>query len=133
MKTCRKVWDCCCYLCVNWLFNCVNSGAYTFIHLSGDPYCTSALEVLAVRIKDIVLTGVVTILSVVIYIIIFQLFQILIRIGITSLTCLSAYVIVKNVEPYKSEVIDTTLMMIIVGLLGFTISSFFVSLYSQAM
>jgi hypothetical protein len=88
---------------------------------------------LAVRIKDIVLTGVVTILSVVIYLIILQLFQILIRIGITSLTCIAAYAIVKNVEPYKSEVIDTTLMMIIVGLLGFTISSFFVSLYSQAM
>lgn len=39
----------------------------------------------------------------------------------------------KNVEPYKTEVHDTTLLMIIVGLLGFTISSFFVSLYSQAM
>ena len=43
MRTCRKIWDCCCFICVNWLFNCVNSGAYTFIHLSGDPYCSSAL------------------------------------------------------------------------------------------
>jgi len=94
MKTCRKIWDCCCFVCVNWLFNCVNSGAYTFIHLSGDAYCSSALEVLAFRIKDIVLTGVVTILSL--------LFQILIRIGITALTCLAAYAIVKNIEPYKT-------------------------------
>jgi hypothetical protein len=64
---------------------------------------------------------------------IFQLFQILIRIGITALTCLTAYVMVRNLEPYKTEVTDTTFLMIIVGLIGFTISSFFVSLYSQAM
>lgn len=49
------------------------------------------------------------------------------------MTCLASYAIVKNVEPFKSEVKDTTLLMIIVGLLGFTVSSFFVSLYSQAM
>ena len=40
---------------------------------------------------------------------------------------------VRNLEPYKTEVTDTTFLMIIVGLIGFTISSFFVSLYSQAM
>ena len=67
MGTCRKIWNCCCCLCVNWIFSWVNNGAYTFIHLSGDPYCTSAIEVFAVRIKDMVLTGVVSILSVVIY------------------------------------------------------------------
>ena len=66
MKGVKKFCDCCCYLCINWLFNILNNGAYTFIHLSGDAYCTSALEVLAIRIKDLVITGVVTILSVVI-------------------------------------------------------------------
>jgi hypothetical protein len=40
---------------------------------------------------------------------------------------------VRNLEPYKTEVKDTTFLMIIVGLIGFTISSFFSSLYSQAM
>jgi len=42
MRTVNKIWNCCCCLCVNWIFNWVNSGAYTFIHLSGDNYCTSA-------------------------------------------------------------------------------------------
>ena len=61
------------------------------------------------------------------------MFQALIRIGITALTCLVAYIIIKNVEPYKAEVHDSSLTMLVVGLIGFTISSFFVSLYSQAM
>ena len=62
-----------------------------------------------------------------------QMFQILIRIGITALTCLIAYIILKNVEPYKSQTHDTSLTMLIVAVISFTISSFFVSLYSQAM
>lgn len=65
MRSWKKFCDCCCYLCANWLFNCLNNGAYTFIHISGDSYCSSALEVAAIGIKDIVITSVVTILSVV--------------------------------------------------------------------
>ena len=61
----QKFCSCCCFLCVSYLFNCFNSGAYTFIHLAGDSYCTSAWEVLSLKIKDPVSTGVVTFMSVV--------------------------------------------------------------------
>jgi hypothetical protein len=61
------------------------------------------------------------------------LFSVLIRVGLTALVCLLAYIIVKNVQPYKTEVVDSTLTMVIVGLIAFTISSFFVSLYANAM
>lgn len=37
-----KFCNCCCFLCVTYLFNWFNSGAYTFIHISGDSYCSSA-------------------------------------------------------------------------------------------
>lgn len=61
------------------------------------------------------------------------LFSVLIRVAITALTVFTCYLIFKHAEPYKSEVPDTTLANIIIGLLAFAISSFFVSLYSEAM
>jgi hypothetical protein len=61
----KKFCNCCCFLCVKWLFDCLNNGAYTFIHLSSDSYCSSAVEVISIKIKDIVITAVVTILDVV--------------------------------------------------------------------
>lgn len=103
----------------------MNNGAYAFIHMAGDTYCTSAVEVMALRLKDLVITGVVKILS--------AMFSVLIRIGITVLVLIIAFIIVKNVDPYKTQVNDSTFTMVVVGLIAFTISSFFVSLYSQAM
>lgn len=47
----RKCCNCFCYLCVAYLFNWFNNGAYTYIHLAGDSYCTSACEVASLRIK----------------------------------------------------------------------------------
>ena len=61
------------------------------------------------------------------------LIKLMILILCKNITWLVAYAIIKNVEPYKTEVQDCSLTLIIVGLLGFIISSFFVSLYSQAM
>ena len=58
------------------------------------------------------------------------LFSILIRVGITALTVLVCYIIFKNADPYKTEVPDTTLANIVIGVIAFAIASFFVSLYS---
>lgn len=55
------------------------------------------------------------------------------RIGITAATCAICYVILKNARPYSIDVPDVTAPMIVIGLIAFTISSFFVSLYSEAM
>lgn len=81
---------------MKWLFDCLNSGAYTFIHLSSDSYCSSAVEVIAIRIRDIVISAVVLVLDIVIIYLIIKLFQIIIRVGITALTLLVAYIILKN-------------------------------------
>jgi hypothetical protein len=49
------------------------------------------------------------------------------------LTVLICYILLKNLEPYKSQVQDTTLANIFIAVIAFAISSFFVSLYSQGM
>jgi hypothetical protein len=54
-------------------------------------------------------------------------------VGITALTVLICYIILKNVDPYKTQVADTTFANIIIAVIGFAISSFFVSLYTQGM
>lgn len=51
MANWKKFCDCCCFLCVSYIFNCFNSGAYTFIHLASDGYCASAWEVMGLRLK----------------------------------------------------------------------------------
>lgn len=48
------------------MFNWFNNGAYTYIHLAGDSYCTSAWEVLSLRIQQPLATGIVTFLEAVI-------------------------------------------------------------------
>ena len=55
------------------------------------------------------------------------------RVGITAATCFIGYLILTNAEPYKSNGSDLTAPMVVIGILAFTISSFFVSLYSEAM
>lgn len=57
----------------------------------------------------------------------------MLRVGISALTVLICYLIFKNASPYNVEVPDTTIANIIIGLIAFSISSFFVSLYSEAM
>lgn len=52
--------------------------------------------------------------------------------GITALTILVIYLIGTNVEQYSVAMEDPTLLLIIVGLLAFAISCFFISVYSDA-
>jgi hypothetical protein len=41
--------------------------------------------------------------------------------------------ILSNAEPYSIDVPDVTAPMVVIAMIGFTISSFFTSLYSEAM
>jgi hypothetical protein len=61
-----------------------------------------------------------------------QIFTVLIRLGITFLTVLAIYLILTNVSSYSS-VQDPTLILIIVGLVAFAISCFFIAVYSEGM
>lgn len=53
--------------------------------------------------------------------------------GITFLTVFVVYLIIQYVPSYRDTVQDATLILIIVGLVAFTISCFFISVYSDAM
>lgn len=57
----------------------------------------------------------------------------IVRLGITALTILAVYIIATKVERYKTSIEDPTLILVIVGLLAFAISCFFISVYSDAM
>lgn len=39
----RKCCDCLCWLCIGKLFDWFNAGAYTYINVTGDSYCTSSI------------------------------------------------------------------------------------------
>lgn len=64
-NNCKRFCDCCCFICATYLFKCINSGAFTYIHLASDSYCNSALEVAGTKLKNPVLTGVVSFMGVV--------------------------------------------------------------------
>lgn len=55
------------------------------------------------------------------------------RLGITFLTMLLIYVIIKSTTTYREDVQDSTLILIVVGIVSFTIGCFFISVYSDAM
>lgn len=61
------------------------------------------------------------------------LFSFLIQMAITFATVGIVYFIVNYVPKFRSEVKDGTLIFIIVGFISFTISCFFVSVYSDAI
>ena len=67
MANWKKFCNCCCFLCIKFIFDCFNTGAYTFIHLAGENYCTSAWEIVSYKIKEPVCTAVVSFMSVVNY------------------------------------------------------------------
>jgi hypothetical protein len=46
-----------------WIFNWLNSGAYTFIHLAGEGYCSSVYDAVQLRLKEMVCSSVVAFLS----------------------------------------------------------------------
>lgn len=49
---------CCC--CVGYVFNCINGGAYSYIHLTGRPYCRSAINAFSLKLREIFLTPIIT-------------------------------------------------------------------------
>lgn len=55
------------------------------------------------------------------------------RLGITFLTMLIIYTIIKGTSTYRNDVEDSTLILIVVGIVAFTISCFFVSVYSDSI
>ena len=55
------------------------------------------------------------------------------RLGITFLTMLLVYILIKTVSLYTNSVQDATLIMVVVGFMAFTISCFFISVYSDAI
>ena len=57
----------------------------------------------------------------------------LVRLGIVALTCAICYILIKNVNPFKTNITSSTLPLIVIAAIAFTISSFFVSLYSEGM
>jgi hypothetical protein len=59
MASWKKFCDCLCFICVSAIFNWLNAGAYTFIHLTGDGYCTSAAEAIKLRLSEPVCSAVV--------------------------------------------------------------------------
>ena len=61
----RKCCDCLCCLCIGKLFDWLNTGAYTWINMAGDPYCHSAIEAFALRLKNAAASGVLYVLSIV--------------------------------------------------------------------
>lgn len=75
MGSWKKFCSCCCFLCVNYLFNCFNSGAYTIIHLAGDSYCTSAWEAISLKIKEPASSAIVAFMGVVMLGVIFSCFR----------------------------------------------------------
>jgi hypothetical protein len=49
------------------------------------------------------------------------------------LTVFVVYLLIQYIPKYRETVQDASLILIIVGLIAFTIASFFVSVYSDAM
>jgi len=114
-----------CCLCIGRLFDWFNAGAYTWINMTGDSYCTSGIESVGIRTRNLASTSVLTILSLI--------FSILIRFGITALTILIVYLIIQNTSTYSTQIQDSSLLLVIVGLLAFAVSCFFISVYSESM
>jgi hypothetical protein len=54
-------------------------------------------------------------------------------VGITALTMLLVYTIVQNTASYKQTIQDSSLLLVVVGLLAFAVSCFIMSIYSESM
>lgn len=118
----RKCCDCLCCICIGSLFNWFNAGAYTWINMTGDSYCTAGMNSVALRAKHLASTTVLAILQVI--------FSILVRVGITALTMLIIYLIIQNTSTWSSVIQNSSLLLAVVGLLAFAVSCFFMSVYS---
>lgn len=61
----KKFCDCLCCLCISFLFNWLNSGAYTWINMAGDSYCTSAINAASLRAKNLASSAAMALLGIV--------------------------------------------------------------------
>lgn len=121
----KKVVDMLCCCCVSYVFNCINSGTYGYIHLRGLSYCAASLEVLELKVREGTCEVIVGFIGL--------LFSIIVRTGVTVLTVLIGYIIISTTEPFKSYINDATLFNIVIGTIAFLISSLFGSFYSDSM
>lgn len=121
----QKFCACICCLCVGKLFDWLNTGAYTWINMAGDTYCTSALDALALRLHNAAASGILYVLSIV--------YAVLIRGAITALTVFISYLLIQNITFYKSTIQDSSLLLVVIGLVAFSVSCFFMGVYSDSM
>lgn len=61
----KKFCDCLCCLCIGKLFDWLNAGAYTWINMTGDSYCSSAIDAATLRASNLAASSVIAILEVV--------------------------------------------------------------------
>lgn len=62
-----------------------------------------------------------------------KIYAVLIRGGIIALTVFIIYLMIQNISYYKTSIQDSSLLLVVVGLLSFAVSSFFVGVYSDSM
>ncbi len=55
------------------------------------------------------------------------------QLGITFLTVLAVSLIISNVQSYRESATDPSLLKLIIGVIAFAISCFFVSVYSDSI
>jgi hypothetical protein len=56
-----------------------------------------------------------------------------VQLGITFLTVLAVSLIISNVQSYRESATDPSLLKLIIGVIAFAISCFFVSVYSDSI
>lgn len=66
----KKCCECLCCLCIGKLFDWLNAGAYTWVNMSGDSYCTSAIDAALLRLKNPAASGVLFVLGMVLLILV---------------------------------------------------------------
>eukprot|EP00178_Gracilaria_changii_P013867 TRINITY_DN3902_c0_g1_i3.p3 TRINITY_DN3902_c0_g1~~TRINITY_DN3902_c0_g1_i3.p3 ORF type:complete len:132 (-),score=13.48 TRINITY_DN3902_c0_g1_i3:7-402(-) len=93
--------------------------------MAGDNYCTSVWDAASLRLKNPASSGVLYVLQVI--------FAVLIRGAITALTVLIIYLMVQNIGYYKTNIQDSSLLLVVVGLLSFAVSCFFMGVLSDSM
>ena len=71
----KKCCDVVCCLCVSYLFQWFNSGAFTVVNLMGDSYCTSAMKAFTIRLNSFASTSIVMVLQLVQYVLMVDLYD----------------------------------------------------------
>ena len=120
----KRCCDCCFCFCLTTVFEWLNGNAYTWIHLTSNSYCSSAAASTGLQIANAATSGFMVILT--------TLFSVIFRLAITLTTSLAAYVTLKYGENYKNVIAEPIVPTLLIALMSFAISSFYVSLYKDA-